>query len=140
MSIRQHPTVEVPDVGLMDHAWDALGKWKIELELAERGQKVRGELVLSGWGVGELTLDPVNATDAGLPPRVPLERSSEVERTDVGGGALAWMMHAPSVNWELRTIFWPGDLHVVILDADDDAELFKVRGHRPKEYYLRKYP
>jgi hypothetical protein len=124
----------------MDHAWDALGEWKVELELAERGRKVRGELVLSEWGVGELRLDAADASQAGLPPSVSLSRSSEVERTDAGGGALAWMMHAPSVNWELRTIFWPGDLHMVILDADDAAELFKVRGHRSGEYYLRKYP
>lgn len=140
MTIRQHPTVEVPDVGLMDHAWDALGAWQIEVELAERGHKVRGELVLTEWGVGEIKLDPTKANDAGLPGRVPVERTSEVERTEVGGGALAWMMHAPSMNWDLRTIFWPGDLHVVILDASDDAELFKVRGHRTREYYLRKYP
>ena len=93
----RHPTVAVPDVCPMDHAWDALGEWKVELE-------------------------------------------PEVERTDAGGGALAWMMHASSVNWELRTIFWPGDLHMVILDAADDAELFKVRGHRSREYYRRKYP
>lgn len=136
----RHPTVAVPDVGPMDHAWDALGEWKVELELAERGGKVRGELVLSEWGVGELRLDVADATRAGLPPSVSLSRSSEVERTDAGGGALAWMMHAPALNWELRTIFWPGDLHMVILDADEDAELFKVRGHRSGEYYLRKYP
>lgn len=136
----RHPTVAVPDVGPMDHAWDALGEWKVELEQAERGRKVRGELVLSEWDVGELRLDAADATRIGLPPSVSLSRSSEVERTDAGGGALAWMMHAPALNWELRTIFWPGDLHMVILDADEDAELFKVRGHRSGEYYLRKYP
>ena len=140
MSIRQHPTVEVPDVGVMDHAWDALGDWEIEVELAERGRKVRGALVMSGWDAGVLTLDPARAGDAGLPRSVPLERSSEVERSEVGGGALAWMMHAPTMNWDLRTIFWPGDLHVVILDATDDAELYKLRGHRTREYYRRKYP
>ena len=69
-----------------------------------------------------------------------LSRASEVERTDAGGGALAWMMRAPAVNWELRTVFWPGDLHMVIFDAEDEAELFKVRGHRSGAYYLRKYP
>lgn len=135
----RHPTVAVPDVGPMDHAWDALGEWKVELELAERGGKVRGELVLSEWGVGELRLDVADATRAGLPPSVSLSRSSEVERTDAGGGALAWMMHAPAENWALRTIFWPGDLHMVIVGADD-AELFTVRGHRSGDYYLRKYP
>jgi hypothetical protein len=135
----RHPTVAVPDVGPMDHAWDALGEWKVELESAARGGKVRGELVLSEWGVGELRLDAADATRAGLPASVSLSRSSEVERTDAGGGALAWMMHAPAVNWALRTIFWPGDLHMVIVDADE-AELFKVRGHRSGDYYLRKYP
>jgi len=136
----RHPTVAVPGVGPMDHAWDALGEWKVELELAERGRTVRGELVLSEWDAGELRLDPAAARHAGLPPTVPLARSSEVERTEAGGGALAWMMRAPSVNWELRAIFWPGDLHMVILDAADAAELFKVRGHRSGDYYLRKYP
>lgn len=135
----RHPTVAVPDVGPMDHAWDALGEWKVELEPAARGGKVRGELVLSEWGVGELRLDAAEATRAGLPASVSLSRSSDVERTDAGGGALAWMMHAPAVNWALRTIFWPGDLHMVIVDADE-AELFKVRGHRSGDYYLRKYP
>jgi len=135
----RHPTVAVPDVGPMDHAWDALGEWTVELEPAARGGKVRGELVLSEWGVGELRLDAADATRAGLPASVSLSRSSEVERTDAGGGALAWMMHAPAVNWALRTIFWPGDLRMVVVDADE-AELFKVRGHRSGDYYLRKYP
>lgn len=136
----RHPTVAVPDVGPMDHAWDALGEWKVELELAERGRKVRGELVLSEWGVGELRLDAAEATRAGLPPSVSLSRAGEVERTDAGGGALSWMMHAPAVNWELRTVLWPGDLRMIILDAAGDAELCRVRGHRSGEYYLRKYP
>ncbi len=140
MSTRQHPTVDVPGVGVMDHAWDALGEWQIEVELGERGRKVRGQLVLTDWGVGELKLEPGKAGDPALPRCVPVERTSEVERTEVGGGALAWMMHVPTMNWDLRTIFWPGDLHVVILDAADKAELFKVRGHRTREYYVRKYP
>ena len=140
MGSRQHPTLEVPDVGPMDHAWDALGTWEIELEPADRGRKVRGELTLTGWGEGELTLDAAAAAEAALPVRVAVERASVVERTDVGGGALAWMMHAPSVQWDLRTVLWPGALHIAICDADGATELFSVRGRRSREYYLRKYP
>ena len=136
----RHPTVQVPDVGSMDHAWDALGEWEIVLELEDRGRRVAGELLFTGWGEGELTLEPGRASDAGLPVMVPLERTSEVERADVGGGALAWTMHAPSVNWDVRTVFWPGDLHLVITDASDDAELYRVRGRRRRDYYARKYP
>jgi hypothetical protein len=124
----------------MDHAWDALGEWQVEVELAERGRKVRGELLLSGWGVGELRLDGADATRAGWPPSVSLARSSEVERTDAGGGALAWTMYASAVDWELRATFWPGALHMVILDAEGAVELCKARGHRSGAYYRQKYP
>jgi hypothetical protein len=137
---KQHPTVEIPDVGEMDHAWDALGAWEIDLELAEHGKRVKGELRIADWMEGELRLEAAHAGDAGLPPLVPLTRASEVERSEAGGGALAWVMHAPSLNWDLRTILWPGDLHVVITDGEDESELFRLRGHRGRDYYARKYP
>jgi hypothetical protein len=99
----RHPTVQVPNIGPMDHAWDLLGEWQAELELPE-------------------TEDPVHLTDA-------------------GGGALQWVLHAPSTNWSLQATMWPGSLHLFVHDADDEEEqLYRARATRDQEYYLRKYP
>ena len=59
---------------------------------------------------------------AGLPSSVPLERASEIHLTDAGGGALQWVLHAPSTNWSLQATLWPGSLHLFVHDADDDEE------------------
>jgi hypothetical protein len=72
---------------------------------------------------------------------VPLERASEIHLTDAGGGALQWVLHAPSTNWSLQATMWPGSLHLFVSDADDDEEqLYRARAVRTQEYYLRKYP
>ena len=81
------------------------------------------------------------AAIAGIPASVPLERASEVHLTDAGGGALQWVLHAPSTNWSLQATMWPGSLHLFVHDADDDEEqLYRARATRTQDYYLRKYP
>jgi hypothetical protein len=72
---------------------------------------------------------------------VPLERASEVHLTDAGGGALQWVLHAPSTNWSLQATLWPGSLHLFVHDPEDEEEhLYRARATRDREYYLRKYP
>jgi hypothetical protein len=93
------------------------------------------------WGDAELQLDPVEAAIAGIPSSVPLERASEVHLTDAGGGALQWVLHAPSTNWSLQATLWPGSLHLFVHDPEDEEEhLYRARATRDREYYLRKYP
>ena len=78
---------------------------------------------------------------AGIPPNLSLERTSDVFLTDAGGGALQWVLHAPSTNWSLQATMWPGSLHLFVSDADDDEEqLYRARAVRTPDYYLRKYP
>ena len=38
----RHPTVLVPNIGPMDHAWDLLGEWQTEFELPETESPVHG--------------------------------------------------------------------------------------------------
>jgi len=58
-----------------------------------------------------------------------------------GGGALQWVLHAPSTNWSLQATMWPGSLHLFVSDAEDeDEQLYRARATRNREYYLRKYP
>jgi hypothetical protein len=83
----------------------------------------------------------VEAALAGIPASVPLERASDVHLTDAGGGALQWVLHAPSANWSLQATMWPGSLHLFVSDADDEEEqLYRARATRDREYYWRKYP
>jgi hypothetical protein len=125
----------------MDHAWDLLGEWQAELELPETEDPVHGKVTFRSWTDAELELDPVEAAIAGIPSTVPLERASEVHLTDAGGGALQWVLHAPSTNWSLQATMWPGSLHLFVHDADDEEEqLYRARATRNQEYYLRKYP
>ena len=138
---RQHPTVQVPKIGPMDHAWDLLGEWQTEFELPETESPVHGKVTFSSWTDAELQLDPIEAAIAGIPSSVPLERASEIHLTDAGGGALQWVLHAPSTNWSLQATLWPGSLHLFVHDADDDEEqLYRARATRDQDYYLRKYP
>ena len=46
---RKHPTVVVPNIGPMDHAWDVLGEWQAELELPEGETPVRGKVTFRSW-------------------------------------------------------------------------------------------
>lgn len=139
--MRKHPTVLVPNIGPMDHAWDLLGEWETELELPDGEPPVRGRMVFDSWSGAELELDPVAAALAGVPACVSLERASDVHLTDAGGGALQWVLHAPDQNWSLQATLWPGSLHIFVHDADDDEEqLYRARGTRTREYYWKKYP
>ena len=106
----KHPTITVPDIGLMDHAWDLLGEWQAEFELPDADSPVRGKVTFRSWTDAELQLDPIEAAIAGIPSNVPLERASEVHLTDAGGGALQWVLHAPTTNWSLQATMWPGSL------------------------------
>ena len=139
MSIR-HPVVTIPDVGRMDHAWDILGPWEVDLELLERNDRVPGELAFNSWDEAELRLDEERASVMGVPSVVRLERDSEIERTDAGGGALEWMMEASDAPWSLRCVMWPGDLYLRVEHAEHDEELFRLRARRTREYYAAKYP
>ena len=136
----KHPTVLVPNIGPMDHAWDVLGEWQAELELPEGDEPLRDSDVPL-LGRGELQLEPRAAAAMGVPPHVALERSSDVHRTDAGGGALQWVLRAPACNWSLQATLWPGALHLFVHDADDeDEQLYRARATRSPEYYARKYP
>ena len=135
----RHPTVQVPNIGPMDHAWDLLGEWATEFELPETESPVHGKVTFRSWTDAELNLDPIEAAIAGIPSTVPLERASEIHLTDAGGGALQWVLHAPSTNWSLQATMWPGSLHLFVSDADDDEEqLYRARAVRTQDYYLRK--
>ena len=137
----RHPTVLVPNIGPMDHAWDLLGEWQAEFELPETESPVHGKVTFRSWTDAELQLDPIEAAIAGSPSSVPQERASEIHLTDAGGGALQWVLHAPSTNWSLQATLWPGSLHLFVHDADDDEEqLYRARATRDREYYRRKYP
>ena len=126
--LKRHPTVQVPDIGPMDHAWDLLGEWQAEFELPESESPVHGKVTFRSWGDAELSLDPIEAAIAGIPSSVPLERASEVHLTDAGGGALQWVLHAPSTNWSLQATMWPGSLHLFVHDPEDDEEhLYRAR-------------
>ena len=137
----KHPTVEIPDIGLMDHAWDVLGEWQAEIEGQEGESAVHGKVHFMSWGEAEIELDPIEAALAGMPATVPLERASEVHLTDAGGGALQWVLHAPSLNWSLQATLWPGSLHLFVHDAEDEEEqLYRARATRDREYYWRTSP
>ena len=41
----RHPTVLVPNIGPMDHAWDLLGEWQAEFELPETESPVHGKVM-----------------------------------------------------------------------------------------------
>ena len=102
---------------------------------------MHGKVTFRSWTDAELQLDPIEAAIAGIPSSVPLERASEIHLTDAGGGALQWVLHAPSTNWSLQATLWPGSLHLFVHDADDDEEqLYRARATRDQDYYLRKYP
>ena len=94
----RHPTVQVPNIGPMDHAWDLLGEWQAEFELPETEAPMHGKVMFRSWTDAELQLDPVEAAIAGIPSSVPLERASEIHLTDAGGGALQWVLYSTDSN------------------------------------------
>ena len=48
----RHPTVQVPNIGPMDHAWDLLGEWQAEFELPETESPVSTILLQLPFGSG----------------------------------------------------------------------------------------
>ena len=84
---KQHPTVQVPNIGPMDHAWDLLGEWQAEFGLPETESPVHGKVTLSSWTDAELQLDPIEAAMPESVQRTAGTRS-EIHLTDAGGGAL----------------------------------------------------
>ncbi len=137
----RHPTVEVPNIGPMDHAWDLLGEWDAELEVPEGEAPVHGIVRFNSWADAELAWDPIEAAIAGIPASVALERASRIHLTDAGGGALQWVLHAPTCNWSLQATLWPGSLHLFVHEGEDGEEqLYRARATRTAEYYGRKYP
>ena len=137
----KHPTIDIPNIGPMDHAWDVLGEWDVEFEAPETDDAVSGRLCVRSWMEAELELEPWGAAAAGLPERVTLERASKVHLTDAGGGALQWVFLAQEDRWTIQATMWPGSLYLFAQHVDDPEEqLFKVSATRGKDYYLRKYP
>jgi hypothetical protein len=139
--MRKHPTIDVPNIGPMDHAWDVLGDWQVELEAPDLDQAVSGRLRMRTWAEAELELEPWGAAAAGLPEQVSLERASRVHLTDAGGGALQWVFVARADGWTVQATMWPGALHLFVQDIDDpDEQLLHGVASRDRDYYLRKYP
>ena len=54
----RHPTVQVPNIGPMDHAWDLLGEWQAEFELPETESPVHGKVTFRSWTDAELSWIP----------------------------------------------------------------------------------
>ena len=50
----KHPTVQVPNIGSMDHAWDLLGEWQTELVLPDTEAAVHGKVTFNSWKEAEL--------------------------------------------------------------------------------------
>lgn len=138
--MRKHPTIEVPGLGPMDHAWDLLGEWETELEWPPREEPVRGRVTFRSWGEAELRFEPAEAESAGVPQKVTLRRASPVERTDAGGGALEWTLKASELGWRLRATMWPGELFLFVREEDGAEEIGRARARRGAEYYAKKYP
>ncbi|MGE0439739.1 MAG: hypothetical protein AB7L66_03575 [Gemmatimonadales bacterium] len=137
----KHPTVEIPNIGPMDHAWDLLGEWTVDFEIPFHDDTVSGELRVNSWMEAELELEPWGAAVAGIPERVSLERASRVHLTDAGGGALQWVFFSAEDRWTVQATLWPGALHLFVQDADEpDEQLFRMVAYRTREYYERKYP
>ncbi len=137
----KHPTIDIPNIGLMDHAWDVLGDWDVEFEVPQADDALSGLLHVHSWLDAELELEPWGAASAGLPERVTLARASKVHLTDAGGGALQWVFVTEEDRWTIQATMWPGSLYLFVQHADDpDEQLFKASATRGRDYYLRKYP
>ena len=137
----RHPTIDVPNIGPMDHAWDLLGEWHLEIEHPELTSPIEGMLVFPSWTEAEIRFDPLDAATGNLPPQILLERASRIHLTDAGGGALQWVLLAPAEGLLAQVTLWPGSIHLFVQDADDEQrQLFRIHANRSREYYLQKYP
>lgn len=142
--MRRHPTVDIPNIGPKDHAWDLLGEWTVDFEVPGTDERIHGKVQFQSWSEGELFLEPWGAAEAGVPEYIPLERASKVHLTDAGGGALQWVMLAPTIQWTLQATLWPGALYLFVHEGkeDDDREEYHYRlaAGRTRQYYHQKYP
>lgn len=137
----RHPTIDVPNIGPMDHAWDILGEWLVDVEIPFHDDPIPGRLAVKTWMEAALELDPWGARAAGLPEQVTLERASRVHLTDAGGGALQWVYVAAEDRWTIQATLWPGSLHLFVQNADDSEDhLYRAIAIRTRDYYSRKYP
>jgi hypothetical protein len=137
----KHPTIDVPDVGAMDHAWDVLGEWRVALGAAGSRTAGAGRLRVRSWTEADLELEPRAAADTGLRPRVTLERASRVQATDAGGGALQWVFVTPDDGWTVQATLWPGALCLFFHGpAAPEGPPLNALASRDRAYYLRKYP
>jgi hypothetical protein len=136
----RHKTVTVPDIGAVDHAWDILGDWEVELELLAGSERIRGHLAFQSWDVAQLALVADDAARAGVPSQVRLARETTVERSQAGGGAFEWFMSAKDAEWAVQCVLWPGKLFSRVAHVDGERELYRLHARRPASYYARKYP
>ncbi|MBX3145402.1 MAG: hypothetical protein KF785_01420 [Gemmatimonadales bacterium] len=137
----KHPTIEIPNIGPMDHAWDVLGEWNVDFEIPSMANPIAGTLVVDTWMQATIELEPWGAAVAGLPEKVSLERASRVHLTDAGGGALQWVYVSEEDRWTMQATMWPGSLHLFVQDVDDpNQQLYRAVGYRTGDYYSRKYP
>lgn len=138
---RQHPTVEIPDIGPIDHAWDLLGCWRVTLTPTYAVVPVSGTLTLDSWEGGELEFDDGLATALGWPSQLRLSRDGDVTWSDAGGGAIAFTLRSADASGCWSVTAWPGELAVTISDdAVPDRHLATLAARRTAEYYRAKYP
>jgi len=137
----KHPTLIIPNIGPMDHAWDLLGEWRVAMEGADGGATRKARLLCWSWDTMELELEPADAAIEGVPRWIELRRTSRVHRTDAGGGALQWVLMAPRCSWTVQATMWPGELLLYFQDSEDSGtQLYQAIGGRSKDYYIKKYP
>ena len=91
----RHPTVQVPNIGPMDHAWDILGEWQAEFELPESESPVHGKVTFRSWGDAELQLDPIEAAIAGK------TRSREVAGYVMIRAGRSFFREGRSIDWSV---------------------------------------
>lgn len=128
---RRHPTIVVPDLGALDHAWDLLGAWQIQLTL---GQRERGAATLhfTSWDAAELHLADEAPAEAHQ-----LRRTAPIVRSPAGGGALAMQLIGATLG-PLALTLWPGELHLSSVPENPNA--LEAIGRRGAAYYHAKYP
>jgi hypothetical protein len=132
---KRHPTVQVPDIGPMDHAWDVLGELQAEFELPESESPVHGKVTFLSWGDAELQLDPIEAAIAGIPsacrPAASEVPSHRRRRCCSSGCMRLRQLVAPATLWPV--------VAPVRADPEDEGAPLPRPGDADGEYYLRKY-
>ncbi len=138
--MQRHPTISVPDQGLMDHAWDLLGPWPAVVEGADLLVPVTGHVEFASWDEGTFMLEAAGASALGLGALLPLVRTGAVHRTQAGGGALEWDLSTEDPALTVRAVLWPGELLLIVRRVEDEREVCRARARRTAAYYAAKYP